>query len=202
MRLLRPRSDMPPAVRTAGKGIYLRAPQEDDWADWASLREESRDFLVPWEPAWSNDALSLPAFRRRLRQYASDWRADAGYSFFIFRTTGDELLGGISLSNVRRGIVMSASLGYWVGQPHARQGHGTAAVRAALRFAFTQLQLNRVEAACIPENDPSRTLLENVGFEREGFARKYLRINGEWRDHLLFGMLAEDFKSVDVTSTD
>jgi ribosomal-protein-alanine N-acetyltransferase len=191
MRLLRPRADSPPILRLVGEKIYLRPPQEEDFDTWAALREESRDFLVPWEPTWPSDALTLSSYRRRLRQHAIDWRSDSGYSFFIFRSTDDALLGGVSLSNVRRGIVMSASLGYWMGAPYARRGYGSDGVRTILRFAFGQLMLNRVEAACIPENDASRRLLERVGFEQEGYARKYLRINGEWRDHLLFAMLAE-----------
>ena len=68
----------------------------------------------------------------------------------------------------------------------------TEAVRGALQFAFSDLALHRVEAACLPNNLPSRRLLERVGFQQEGLARAYLRINGAWEDHLLFAALASD----------
>jgi [ribosomal protein S5]-alanine N-acetyltransferase len=82
------------------------------------------------------------------------------------------------------------SIGYWVGQPFARQGHTLAAVKAVTRFSFERLGLHRVEAACIPTNEPSRGVLLKAGFTQEGLARAYLRINGIWHDHLLFGMVS------------
>lgn len=191
MRLLRPKGDGTPSLRLDGARVYLRPPVEDDFEPWAALREASRPFLTPWEPTWSSDTLTLPAYRRRIRQYAADWRGDQGYTFFVFRRADDALAGGVGLTNVRRGIVMSASLGYWMGESFAGLGFGTDAVRAVIRFAFGHLLLNRVEAACIPENEPSRRLLLRVGFEQEGYARRYLRINGAWRDHLLFAMLSD-----------
>ena len=100
------------------------------------------------------------------------------------------MVGGITLSNVRRGVAQMGSIGYWVGQPFARQGHTLAAVNAVTRFSFDRLGLHRVEAACIPTNEPSRGVLLKAGFTQEGLARAYLRINGIWHDHLLFGMVS------------
>lgn len=191
LRFLKPRFDTSPSVRLYHGAVHLRPPIEGDWPAWAALRERSREFLVPWEPTWANDALSQASFRRRCRQYAADWHEGVGYSFLLFHREDDRLLGGISLSNVRRGIVLTCSAGYWIGAPYARKGHMTDGVRAMLRFAFGQLGLHRVEAACIPDNEASRRLLLKVGFEQEGYAREYLKIDGKWRDHLLFGILAD-----------
>ncbi|MBN9319119.1 MAG: GNAT family N-acetyltransferase, partial [Caulobacterales bacterium] len=82
----------------------------------------------------------------------------------------------------------TATLGYWIGEPHKRRGHMSAAVKVALRFAFGPLGLHRVEAACIPDNHASANLLLKAGFDEEGYAQGYLKINGEWRDHRLFGI--------------
>ena len=178
-----------------GEGVKLRPPRMADYPAWSELRMRSREFLQPWEPTWPVDDLTKSAFRRRLGAYARDMDADQAYPLFIYRTQGEALVGGLTLSNVRRGVAQMASMGYWIGQPHARKGYMLAAVRAAMPFAFQRLGLHRVEAACIPENVASRELLLRAGFRLEGEARAYLKINGVWRDHLLFGMLAGDLSS-------
>lgn len=177
----------------AGPSVRLRPPRMTDHAEWSELRLRSRDYLQPWEPVWPADDLTRTAFRRRLSAYARDMTADVAYPFFVFRADDEALVGGVTLSNIRRGVAQIAQLGYWCGQPFAGKGLTTSAVRAVTSFAFEKLGLHRVEAACIPDNDPSRKLLLRVGFQPEGMARAYLKINGDWRDHLLFGMLAGDF---------
>jgi ribosomal-protein-alanine N-acetyltransferase len=183
-------SEALPAV--TGRGVYLRPPVANDFPEWASLREQSRAFLTPWEPIWPADDLTRAAFRRRLRRYAEDQRNDLAYSFLVFRSQDNALAGGLTLANVRRGVAQAGSIGYWIGAPFARQGLMTAAVRALTPFAFGHLRLHRLEAACIPTNKPSIALLEKAGFQREGYARQYLCINGIWQDHLLFARLKDD----------
>lgn len=192
MALFRTLSSPEPLPPIAGEGVVLRTPQMIDHAAWASVREASREFLTPWEPTWPADDLTRPAFRQRIRRYAEDIRTDQAYAFFLFRKEDDVLMGGLALANVRRGVAQAASLGYWIGAPYARQGYMTAAVRALLPAAFEVLRLHRVEAACIPTNVASTRLLERVGFRREGYARAYLCINGEWQDHLLYATLRTD----------
>jgi ribosomal-protein-alanine N-acetyltransferase len=183
-------SDAGPAL--TGEGVILRPPQMNDFPHWATLREGSRDFLTPWEPTWPADDLTRGAFRRRLKRYAEDQRTDQAYAFFIFRREDDELVGGLTLANIRRGVAQAGSLGYWMGAPFARRGFMTAAVRALIPFSFGTLRLHRLEAACIPTNVASIGLLEKAGFAREGYAREYLCINGIWQDHLLYARLAND----------
>ncbi len=185
-----PLSETNPVVQ--GDGVLLRAPQMSDFNDWAELRERSRDFLVPWEPTWPEDDLTRSAFRRRLRRYAEDMRSDLAYAFLLFRKDDSALLGGITLTNIRRGVAQACSMGYWVGAPFAAQGYMTRGVSALVPFAFNVLRLHRIEAACIPTNQPSIRLLERTGFHREGYARKYLCINGAWQDHLLYARLRDD----------
>jgi ribosomal-protein-alanine N-acetyltransferase len=174
--------------------ILLRPPEARDYAAWSALRGQSYDFLQPWEPTWAEDELSRNSWRGKLRRYLEDARDGRSYAFLIFRIDDEELVGGITLSRVHRGAAHMGSVGYWIGAPHVRRGYATAALRGLIRHAFDPLGLglHRLEAACIPENEPSRRALERVGFEIEGRAKSYLRINGAWRDHLLFGLLNGD----------
>ncbi len=115
----------------------------------------------------------------------------SGLQFLHLPQRRDALAGGVGLSNVRRGVAETASLGYWIGEPFARPGYMTAALPLVLDFAFARLRLHRVEAACLPSNVPSRALLLRTGFQQEGYARSYLLIDGKWQDHLLFAILRE-----------
>ena len=120
---------------------------------------------------------------------------DRGNAFRLSRAAAHVLRGGLSLPYVRRGVAQACSLGYWMGEAFAGQGYMTEGVRTVLPFAFANLRLHRVEAACLPNNAASIRLLEKAGFRREGYARRYLCINGAWRDHLLSPRLAEDAES-------
>jgi [ribosomal protein S5]-alanine N-acetyltransferase len=175
----------------AGNGVSLRAPLADDFAEWSALRGASRDFLTPWEPSWPADDLTRSSFRRRLKRYAEDQHNDLAYAFLIFRTGDNALLGGLTLANIRRGVAQAGSIGYWIGAPFARRGYMTEAVRALIPFGFTALRLHRLEAACIPGNAASARILEKTGFQREGYAREYLCINGVWQDHLLYARVKD-----------
>ena len=175
--------------RLIGEGITLRPPQAGAFEAWRDLRAASRDFLQPWEPVWPADDLTRTGFNRRLSAYRRDRDLATGYAFFVFRESDGALTGGASLSNLRRGIAQTASLGYWSGHRFARQGYTLAAVRALIAFSSEKLNLHRIEAACLPSNTPSGNLLLKAGFTEEGYARAYLKINGEWRDHRLFGRI-------------
>jgi ribosomal-protein-alanine N-acetyltransferase len=179
-----------PVIR--GERVHLRYPRAQDYAAWSRLRSESRGFLAPWEPSWASDELTKGAFRRRLKRYHREARLDSAYAFFVVRTADNALLGGCSLSNVRRGVTQCCGLGYWMGERFARRGYMGDALRALLPFIFKTLGLHRIEAACLPSNDPSKNLLAKLGFREEGLARRYIQINGEWRDHALFALLADE----------
>ena len=194
MALFRLPSSSPPPLAPRGHGLVLRTPQMTDFPQWSRLRDDSRAYLTPWEPIWPSDDLTRAGFRRRLRRYAEDTAADRSYPFLVFRESDGVLIGGITLANVRRGIVQAGTIGYWVGAAYAHRGHMTAALRVLLPTLFGELNLHRVEAACIPTNTASVRVLEKCGFIREGLARRYLCINGAWQDHYLFGLLHEDLR--------
>ena len=175
-----------------GERIYLRYPRVADYTEWSRLRGASRQFLMPWEPVWAEDELTRGAFRRRIKRYQKETRLDSAYVFFVLRKTDNALIGGCTISNVRRGVTQCCTLGYWVGEPYARQGYMTDAIKALVPFVFRTLGLHRIEAACLTANEASRALLLRCGFREEGLARKYLLINGVWSDHLLFALLADE----------
>jgi len=181
-----------PQYIVRGEGITLRQPAMLDYPAWAELRARSRDHLAPWEPQWSRDELARSAYRRRLRLYQREQRDDLTYAFFLFRDGDDVLLGGLTFSNVRRGVTQAATLGYWIGLPFTGKGFMQRAVRSIVPFAFDELRLHRLEAACLPHNAPSIAVLERNGFQPEGIARRYLKIDGRWQDHALYSLLADD----------
>lgn len=195
MAFLRASLGQEPSPVIRGRGLWLRPPQMSDYTAWAELRAASREHLAPWEPLWPRDELTRGGFRRRLRHYAREQREDLGYAFFILDDRTDVLFGGLTLSNVRRGVTQAASLGYWLGAPFTKHGLMSEAVRATLPFAFDGLKLHRIEAASMPANTGSIGVLLRNGFTREGYARRYLKINGRWEDHLLFAMNAEEWSA-------
>lgn len=176
-----------PEYFARGKITLLRNPRMEDFVQWRDLRVASRSFLVPWEPVWQDDELLLSSFRRRMNHYAKLASDDLAYPFFIFNAEETQLLGAITLSNLRRGVAQMATLGYWTGEAFAHQGVMSDAMGAIMGYAREELGLNRLEAACLPSNTPSMKLLNRSGFEREGYARAYLKINGVWEDHVLWG---------------
>ena len=180
-------SETEPLIR--GDGLYLRPAAAGDFPAWTQLRAESRAFLTPWEPTWPEDDLTRAAFRRRLRRQVEDMARDESFAFLVFDAATDALIGGLTLGGIRRGVAQAATLGYWMGERYAGRGRMTRAVAAATRYGFSTLRLHRIEAACLPENVASMTLLERNGFRREGLARAYLRIDGGWRDQVLYALL-------------
>ncbi|SEN10155.1 ribosomal-protein-alanine N-acetyltransferase [Paracoccus alcaliphilus] len=179
------------AFRLESERMVLRLPAHSDYAAWTSLRETSRDFLTPWEPVWAPDHLSRKSFTNRVYWAARASKAGTALPLFLVRRDG-VLVGAITLDNIRRGPAQSGTIGYWIGQPFARQGYMREAIGALVHHAFTTMDLSRIDAACLPENAASRGVLERSGFKYEGVAQSYLQINGRWRNHVLFSNLRSD----------
>ncbi len=172
--------------------LTLRPPTHSDYRTWSALRRESKDFLVPWEPEWAEDHLSRKAFTNRVYWASRSIASGTALPLFAVRRTDDVLVGAITLDNIRRGPAQAGTLGYWTGEPFARQGYMREAIKAVVHYAFTRLDLSRIEAACLPENKASRGLLEASGFKYEGVAQSYLQIDGRWRTHVLYAALRSD----------
>lgn len=179
-------------IDVADGTLYLRAPTGSDLDQWLDVRAKSKAFLKPWEPLWPEDDLSHIGYRRRLKAYAQQRQNGTARTYFLFRRKDHQLIGGISLTRITYGITRSGMLGYWMGVDYAGEGHMKKAVTALLDFAFHNLRLKRIEAACLPSNLTSMSLLKKCGFKEEGYAREYLEINGKREDHVLFAILASE----------
>jgi [ribosomal protein S5]-alanine N-acetyltransferase len=179
-------------VRVETDRLILRLPVHTDWGQWAGLREDSASFLTPWEPVWSRDHLSRKSFTNRVYWAQRAEAQGTALPLVMERREDHRLVGALTLDNIRRGPAQAGTLGYWIGAPFARQGYMREAILAVVHHAFHELDLSRIEAACLPENQPSRGLLEKVGFKYEGVAQSYLQINGRWRKHVLYACLRAD----------
>jgi ribosomal-protein-alanine N-acetyltransferase len=166
--------------------VRLTDPLPQDRREFLGLVDASVELHRPWTypPA---DAAS---YRRLLERN----RSDNFHALLARRTEDDAIVGLFELSDVVRGNFQNAYLGYWVGQPFAGQGYMREGMQLALRFAFQELRLHRVEANIQPANKRSLELAKHAGFRREGFSPRYLKIGGRWRDHERWAILAEDVR--------
>jgi ribosomal-protein-alanine N-acetyltransferase len=183
-----------------GERVVLRAPRAGDFTAWRNLRRASRDFLKPYEPRWTDADLSQRVYSARLKRGREEARAGTDYSFFIFARADEQLVGGITLSNIRRRAAQFVNLGYWMGQDFAGKGYMTEAVGLVVPFCFETLGLHRIHAAFLPDNAASRRVLEKNGFAEEGYAENYLQIDGKWADHVLFGLTRERYDAANRRS--
>ena len=172
--------------------LRLRLPEHRDFREWAKLRHESKAFLSPWEPIWAPDHLSRASFTNRVYWSQRALKNGNAVPLFVFHKEAGQLVGAITLDNIRRGPSQVGTIGYWVGQQYARQGFMSEAIIAMVAHAFGALDLSRVESACLPNNLASRGVLEKAGFKYEGVAQSYIQINGRWRNHVLYAALRGD----------
>lgn len=179
-------------IKIETERMVLRPPLHSDFRPWVALRTQSREYLTQWEPAWAKDHLSRKAFTNRVYWAQRSVNTGSAVPLFMIRRSDKMLLGAITLDNIRRGPSQSGTLGYWTGEPFARQGYMREAILAVVHYASTQLDLSRIEAACLPENAPSRGVLEKCTFKYEGVAQSYLQIGGRWRTHVLYAALRSD----------
>lgn len=172
--------------------ITLRLPEIADFDEWMNLRRDSAEFLEPWEPVRDGAYLTRRSFQNRVvwaKRMAKDRRA---LSMLIFNNDDSRLVGGITLDNIQGGVSKSCTVGYWMGENFTRQGYMAEALNASVQHAFVVLDISRIQAGCLPENVPSRALLEKSGFKYEGVAQSYLQIAGRWRNHVLYANLRRD----------
>lgn len=181
-----------PKIRIETARMILRLPEQRDYNEWYRVRDEGQDFLLKWEPVRGREYSSRKAFRNRVywsAKSATDGRALP--LFLIDKETG-QFMGALTLDNIRRGPAQMANIGYWIGPEFARRGYMSEAVAALVEYAFTELDLSRVEAVSLPKNAASRGLLERCGFKYEGVVQSYLQIGGRWRTHVLYANLRRD----------
>ena len=179
-------------VRIDTDRMILRPPAHADFREWSALRKTSVEFLTPWEPQWSRDHLTRKSFVNRVYWANRSIVQGSALPLFLHCREDGRLLGAITLDNIRRGPAQAATIGYWIGSAHARDGYMREAVTAVVHYAFDVLDLSRLESACLADNAASRGLLEKCGYKYEGVAQSYLQIDGRWRNHVLYANLRGD----------
>lgn len=181
-----------PRIEIATDRLLLRLPKLRDYESWMAVRQAGQSFLLQWEPVRARDYTGRKAFRNRVYWSSRSAAEDRALPLFVFDKQSGAFMGAITLDNIRRGPAMMANLGYWIGPDFARQGYMSEAVNGLVDYAFTTLDISRIEAACLRENSASRGLLEKCGFKYEGVAQAYLQIGGRWRTHVLYARLRHD----------
>ena len=167
--------------RLVGRHVALRLPRVADRAEFAALRESSREFLGPWE---SDHPRGLDPFGSEASTtYLARPRTARRLRLLVCRASDGRIAGAVTLFAITGAPLASATLGYWIGSGYARRGYMREALELLLAFAFERMELRRIEALVLPENAPSRALLERLGFEFEGIARRYALTGGRRRDH-------------------
>jgi ribosomal-protein-alanine N-acetyltransferase len=180
-------------ARLAWGPVELHPLRRRDAAEWSRLRLANEDWLARWEPSaavpWR--LRHTPAAYRAMRRSVGR-RARAGTSLpFAIRVEG-RLAGQVTIDNIVRGAMRSGHLGYWIDRGAAGRGMASLAVALVCDHAFGPVGLHRLQADIRPENGPSQRLVTRLGFTQEGLLRRYLDIDGDWRDHLAYALLAED----------
>jgi ribosomal-protein-alanine N-acetyltransferase len=162
----------------------IRLLTPDDAEEITALYVANREFLAPFEPDRPDEFFTVPVQRRRIEATGDDlWR------WAIL--DGDRIAGMIGLADVLRGALQLGNVGYWVDRTYNGRGFASAAVGEVIEFAFGTAGLHRLEAGTLVDNHASQRVLEKNGFERYGLARKLLKVQGEWRDHILFERIAD-----------
>jgi [ribosomal protein S5]-alanine N-acetyltransferase len=175
-------------ILSDGGRVYLRPPRPTDKDEFTALMRESRVFHRPWATAPTDD--------ERFAAYLADSRRPDFEAMLVIRVEDGAIVGFFNLSQIARGALQSAYLGYSVGKPFARQGYMREGLDLLLRYAFESLGLHRVEANIQPGNAPSIALASGAGFRREGFSPRYLKIGGRWRDHERWAVLVDDWREL------
>ncbi|WP_380163909.1 GNAT family N-acetyltransferase [Jannaschia sp. R86511] len=169
--------------------VRIRLVAEDDAAALTGLLRRNREFLAPWEPHREDAFFTEDVQRDQLRTVLARHRAGTAVPLLI--VADRRIAGRITVNDIVRGAFQSAHLGYWVDQAHGGRGVATAAVAAAVRLAFDDLGLHRLQADTLEHNAASRAVLVRNGFTEIGRAPHYLRIAGRWQDHVLHQLLNE-----------
>ncbi len=165
--------------------LSLRLPEPKDATSIAHFYSHNRDHLQPWSPLWTDSLFSEEFWRNQVRRFKEEFDAGLSARLFVFKKGEALLIGTASLTQIQRGPLHSAVLGYALAASEQGQGYMTEAVKAAVEFAFERLSLHRVEAGYQPHNRRSAEVLKRAGFSVEGYARDFLLINGRWEDHIL-----------------
>jgi len=175
--------------------LKLRTIEETSAHQVLDYVDRNREFLLPWEPTRTPDFYTLDRQRELLRFDRQSMKQDQLFKVWLYKKEDpDRIIGSIGLSNIVRGVFQSCHLGYRLDVQEVNRGYMAEALQAVIEIAFGELGLHRIEANIMPRNAASMRLVEKLGFQPEGLARKYLKINGVWEDHVHMTMINEEME--------
>jgi ribosomal-protein-alanine N-acetyltransferase len=183
------------STRLVTDHLVLRPPRTGDVGELRRLLRQNQVHLKPWNPAPrpGDDPTSITEVSNAILRQRRDWKTGRAFTFMpSMRAEPGKFVGKVALSGVMRGAMHGAYLGYWMDAEHQSRGFCTEALRAVLDFAFGVAELHRIQAAIMPRNARSLRVIEKLGFRREGYAERYLQIDGRWEDHILFARTREE----------
>jgi len=178
----------------SGDAASIRLLDPDDAGEYLDLLVRNREFLRPYEPVRPPGYWTLDEQREQLEQAAREAEAGTGFAFGIYARADGALVGRVALANIVRKAWQNATLGYWIDGERNGRGFATEASELALRFAFGDAGLHRVQAGVMPRNARSIRVIEKLGMRFEGLAERYLLINGVWEDHRMYAMTLEEWQ--------
>ncbi len=188
--------DATPKKTLVGHDVFLELPQRKHSAQWVNIRAKNHGFLQPWEPLWDKNLLNKQGYLRILKKFQQHRKQWRNIIYFIIRKSDNQLIGGITMGNIRFGSAASVQIGYWMGEEFTRNGYMQESIALVTRYAFMELHFQRVEAFCMANNHASINLLKKCNFILEGEARSFLEINGHREDHQMFSLLKTDLISL------
>jgi len=166
-----------------GSRVKLRRPIRVDTQEFVTLMRQSKALHYPW--------VFPPKTKDTFKKYLKSRHQKNQDGFLLCHAQTHAIMGVINLNEIVRGYFQSAYLGYYIGAPYAGQGYMQEALTLVVEYAFSEVQLHRLEANIQPENTASINLVKRCGFRKEGFSPRYLKINGEWKDHERWAILAD-----------
>ena len=186
---------LPLSLRLTTQRLVLRPPRTGDVGEIRRLLRHNQAHLKPWNPAPrpGEDPTSITEISNLVLRQRREWKTGRSFAFMLaLKRDPSTLIGKVALNGVMRGAMHGAYLGYWIDVDHQGGGLCTEAIGAVLDFAFGPAELHRIQAAIMPRNARSLRVIEKLGFRREGYAERYLQIDGRWEDHILFARTREE----------
>jgi [ribosomal protein S5]-alanine N-acetyltransferase len=179
-------------MRIDGERIYIRFLDISDAAAVLDLQLRNKEFFKKYTTTKNENFYTLKLQEDIIKDNIIKKENDEKYSFGIFTKNSGELIGNVALTEVLRNSLQSCYIGYYLDMRHNGQGYMTEVVKRVVKFAFEDLKLHRIEAGVMPHNIRSMRVLEKAGFQKEGIARKNVKINGVWQDHQVLAIVSEN----------
>ncbi|HCX61808.1 GNAT family N-acetyltransferase [Sedimentibacter sp.] len=168
--------------------LYLRIFKPKNATEVLDYYKRNHSFLNEWEPRRTRDFYTLSYQKRQLFTEYNMFKDKSLVRFWIIKKNDNKLIGNVCYSNIIMGNFKSCFLGYKLDKDEINNGYMTEAIERTVQIMFDDFGLHRIEANVVPRNLRSLKVMEKLNFEREGFSKRYLEINGKWEDHIHFAV--------------